>query len=48
LEFKLIEALPASKPSIVSLSAIKKEGVRKLAKLVESKLSEMGISKPTW
>jgi GTP-binding protein EngB required for normal cell division len=48
LEFKLIEALPDSRPEITNLSAMKKEGVRKLVKLIESKLSEMGISKPSW
>ncbi len=48
LKFKLIEALPDSKPTVVTLSALKKEGVRKLVKLIESKLSESGISKPEW
>jgi GTP-binding protein EngB required for normal cell division len=48
LDFKLKEALPESEPTIVTLSATKKKGIRKLSSLIESELSGLNLPAPTW
>ncbi len=48
LEFKLREALPNAIPNIVTISATKKKGVRKLAQMIESELSGLGLPAPSW
>ncbi len=48
LEFKLKEALSESEPTIVTLSATKKKGIRKLSELIETALSELDLPMPIW
>ena len=48
LEFKLMEAEPDKEPVIIRVSATKRKGVRELANMIESKLSDLGYDKPSW
>jgi GTP-binding protein EngB required for normal cell division len=48
LELKLLEVEPTKKPEIIGLSATKRRGVRELAHMIESKLSDLGYDKPSW
>jgi len=48
LEFKLMEAEPDTEPVIIRTSAAKRKGVRELADMIESKLSDLGYDKPSW
>ena len=48
LEFKLIEAEPDTEPVIMGVSAAKRKGMRELANMIESKLSDLGYDKPNW
>ena len=48
LEFKLVEAEPDTEPAIIRTSAAKRKGVRELANMIETKLSDLGYDKPSW
>jgi GTP-binding protein EngB required for normal cell division len=48
LEFKLTEAESDKGPVIIKVSAVKRKGVRELANMIESKLSDLGYDKPSW